>query len=441
MSFGNLKPDPYADRGAITEEYGEDVPQETPVEAECIFCKKTTPHVDNGVSLWCRKCGCSSKRNEEQQIFNANIDKAIRDQTAVTSSGPRTRVGDAQELRKLWEADPIRKYKAKLVERIAKLQAKLKLKTSRPQKDQDKKEIAVIKKKIDEYQKIVDQEDITPNIQRQSKLQERLQTDTEKQEQLNGRRVEDILSVLCGTLRGTRKKTVLEEAALAIWRRTLQYKLQTGRNVIVNTVACFNIASKYQKKKPADTSQYHSLIEEFFPDPKNITERELKKYIWHAESLIFQKMRPSGKRKQPCNINKETGELDVRLFASKADWLKNGCPRSDWDLPPNDLQEEIEKTVGRLVQQNTIKFPVDTILESAKSIFRDADEKGLLSGKKSKTIIVSIIYLAFIAKNIQPSNWVDFIYNEVFGISSERGIKEICNAVNDRLKLGLTLQF
>ena len=439
MSFGNLKPDPYADQGAITDEFGEDVPQETPVEAECIFCKKRTPHVNNGVSIWCRVCGCSSKGNEEQQIFNANMDNTLRGQTAIAPSGPRTRLGDAQELRKLWEADPIRKYKAKLVERIEKLQTKLKLKTSRPQADQDKKEITVIKKKINEYQKIVDQEDITPNIQRQSKLQERLQTDTEKQEKLNRRRVEDMLSLLCGTMRGTRKKTVLEEAALAIWLRTLQYKLQTGRNVIANTIACFNIASKYQRKKPADTSQYHSLIEQY--SPGNITERQLKKYVWDAESLIFQRMRPSGTRKQPCNINKETGELDVILFASKADWLKNGCRRTDWDLPPIDLQEEIEKTVGRLVQQDTIKFPVDKILGSAKSIFRDADEKGLLSGKKSRTIIVSIIYLAFIAENIQPSNWVDFIYNEVFGISSERGIKEICNAVNDRLKLGLALQF
>ena len=437
MSFGNLKPDPYADQGASADEFREDVPQQTQVEAECIFCKKITLHID----ACCWKCGRSSKGNEEQQIFNANMDIAIRDQTAIAPSGPRTRIGNSQELRKLWEADPIRKYKAKLVERIEKLQAKLKLKTSRPQEDQDKKEITVIKKKIDEYQKIVDQEDITPNIQRQSRLQERLQTDTEKQEKLNRRRVEDVLSVLCGTIRGKRKKTVLEEEALAIWLRTLQYKLQTGRNVIANTIACFNIASKYQRKKPADISQYHSLIEEFSPDPGNITERELKKYVWDAESLIFQRMRPSGKRKQPCNINKETGELDVILFASEADWLKNGCPRTNWDLPPIDLQEEIEKTVERLVQQDTIKFPVDTILGSAKSIFCDADEKGLLSGKKSRTTIVSIIYLAFIAENIQPSNWVDFIYNEVFGISSERGIKELCNAVNDRLKLGLTLQF
>ena len=221
----------------------------------------------------------------------------------------------------------------------------------------------------------------------------------------------------------------LQDSVLGLWDKTLKGKLQTGRFLDANGLACIIVILKMHK---VSFSLKKNIIEKYDPDELNNTNDVLQKKTWNAQKLINEKIFG----KEPCWKNKETliaeGTEDGNLLP---DWLRNGCYRANWTIPFTSNEEKIEQVISNLHDQARFKFPLNQIFETAETILKKSEKKAIIGGQKEKTVSAAIIYLAFL------ENKVEFSFLELIQEinASESGVKRLSKTINDELKLGLSI--
>jgi transcription initiation factor TFIIIB Brf1 subunit/transcription initiation factor TFIIB len=284
-----------------------------------------------------------------------------------------------------------------------------------------KMEISEHREEIKRLDKILGSTSTEVNYHRLALLQSRMQTKVEKQIELNRERFSKILESFGADER-------LKVFTWQIWQKTLKLKLQRGRYLAPNVFACLITALKISGIR---YDLYKDIISSYTPGEGDTPRWLLKKQVWSAEKLIHERVFG----KTSCKINKETEKAETGL----PHWLQNSCPRVDWKIPVKDHKEDIELNLRSFAENTKLKLPINPILSSAIEIFDNEEAKIIAGGKHPTTIIASVIYLALLKNNVEIS-YIEFISDEAI-MASEAGVKRLCKAINDGLKLGIQLNF
>ena len=398
----------------------------------CKNCDKKTRHESNGSDSNCVKCGYSPIENEAGLIINLNnLDLDMKEHSEAVYEdqiGARTQLdlrGQKKNQNKLTKpqktqlahVDEIDEHKRLLgICRLA-----LKEEDDEEEKLKIKMEISEHKKEIKRLEKILTVPSVEVDYHRLARLQARMQTKVEKQIGLNRERFSEILKSFGAD-------DQIESFTRRIWEKTLKLKLQRGRYLVPNVLACLIIALKISSKR-YDLDK--EIIFSYTPGQRDTPRWLLKKQVWSAEKLIHERVFG----KISCRRNKKTGELCPDL----PHWLQDSCPRVDWKIPVKDHKEDIELNLRSFAENTKLKFPINPVLSSAIEIFDNEEAKMIASGKYPSTIIASVIYLALLENNVEIS-YIEFLSGYPTK-ASEAGVRQLCKAINDGLKLGIQLNF
>ena len=399
----------------------------------CENCDEKTRHVSNGSDSNCVKCGYSPIENEAGLIINLNnLDLDMKEHSEAVYEdqiGARTMLDlrgqkkkNQNKLTKPQKTQQVHVGKIEEHKRLLDI-CRLALKEEKDENEiqEIQKEISEHKKEIKRLEKILTVPSVEVNYHRLAALQARMQTKVEKQIGLNRERFSEILKSFGAD-------DQIESFTRRIWEKTLKLKLQRGRYLVPNVLACLIIALKISSKR-YDLDK--DIIFSYTPGEGDTPRWLLKKQVWSAEKLIHERVFG----KISCRTNKKTGEL----YPDLPHWLQDSCPRVDLKIPVKDHKEDIELNLRSFAENTELKPPINPILSSAIGIFDNEEAKIIAGGKYPSTIIASVIYLALLENNVEIS-YMEFLSGYPTK-ASEAGVRQLCKAINDGLKLGIQLNF
>ena len=419
-------------RGASEDDFRTEGEKSGSGDIFCKNCDEKTRHESNGSNSNCVKCGFSAIENEVGLTIDLNnLDLDMKEHSEAVYEdqiGARTQLdlrGQKKNQNKLTKPQKTQQVHVGEIEDHKRLLGVCRL-ALKEEKDENEiqeiqKEISEHKKEIKRLEKILTVPSVEVNYHRLAALQARMQTKVEKQIGLIRERFSEILKSFGAD-------DQIESFTRRIWEKTLKLKLQRGRYLVPNVLACLIIALKISSKR-YDLDK--EIIFSYTPGEGDTPRWLLKKQVWSAEKLIHERVFG----KISCRRNKKTGELCPDL----PHWLQDSCPRVDWKIPVKDHKEDIELNLRSFAENTKLKFPINPVLSSAIEIFDNEEAKMIASGKYPSTIIASVIYLALLENNVEIS-YIEFLSGYPTK-ASEAGVRQLCKAINDGLKLGIQLNF